>query len=94
MGHPILVRPKGPRGLCRKRQGRKAPARRLRAAHGKSEPPFCVMAGLDPAIHVEPFGTIPDETTWMPGTSPRMTSEKCGANSGSAGQSDRKFSHR
>ncbi|CUW37354.1 protein of unknown function [Magnetospirillum sp. XM-1] len=31
------------------------------------------MAGLDPAIHVEPFGTVPGGATWMPGTSPGMT---------------------
>ena len=31
-----------------------------------------VMAGLDPAIHV--FGGGGHERTWMPGTSPGMTS--------------------
>jgi hypothetical protein len=33
---------------------------------------FFVMAGLDPAIHV--FLAVARDRTWMPGTSPGMTS--------------------
>lgn len=31
------------------------------------------MAGLDPAIHVEPSGTVPGETIWMPASSAGLT---------------------
>ena len=37
-------------------------------------PPTAVMAGLVPAIHVF---RILSKKTWMPGTSPGMTTERC-----------------